>query len=576
MKSSIRIKRAFCIAALIGSQLVYAQPSAAQSTSPYFQTVHFQVYVFNASDGTAVSGETVFYEENGGQYCRGVRPLGSMYIGAGDTGGDGVADFNVEACPGSATLTIHGGSLFNTKQIIIAIAPGQRSYETRIGLTQKNRARVPSDKYNNQSERTLHIQVRGRLANGTLVPVHFAGVYDRNGRHILTTDYNGDATARVLEVMGETVTVHADGSHWREGTGSFIVGASEGVRITRNDDYVRIVLNGEGDNLTEEATLTFTVHGKSNGRSGWTAVHFATIYDEAGHHLVTTDYAGHGTAHVKAKLGEAYVVKVDGGSRWKPASKDVLIGGAGGIGATVASNRIDFLLEPAQAAKELTVEVLNHETDKPVAAASVTIYKPNHFPGTPVARATTDAHGLAKFDAEEVDSALLNGEARVGATHGGSKSAVQTLAASLLEGESPKYVLYLNEKQETTKWSGTWYNGPYTMQVSGGTGSLGYQFLRSQGEGTCCPLVDQGGGSCTVHGSVATCTENAHYHDSAKDVQRSSDVKLTLSGSIMSSVAKIKTASITLSSGQVCPDISQCTGLHPGAEFSGSWSRTKP
>jgi hypothetical protein len=574
MKLSIGIRRAFCLTALIVLQLVCARPSAAQTTSPPYQSVRIQVYVFDASNGTAVPGENVYYEESGGQYCKGVRPLGSQYIGGGATGGDGVADFSVEACPGEAVLWVNGGSLFDTKRIAIVISPGQRSYEARIGLTTKNRTRQPSDKYDNQNERTLHIQVRGRLANGTLVPVHFAGVYDRNGRHILTTDYNGNATAKVLEVMGETVTLHADGSHWREGTGSFIVGASEGVRITRNDDYVQIVLNGEGDNLTEEATLDFSVRGKT--AKSPTAVHFATIYDAEGRHIATTDYNGRATAHVTAKLGESYIVKVDAGSRWKPASKDVLIGAAAGAGSTVAYNHIAFLLDPAQAAKELAVEVLNHDTDKPVPAASVTIYKPDHFPGTAVARATTDAHGLAKFDAEEVGSALLNGEARVGAAHGGSKSEVQTLAASLLQGEAPKYVLYIKEKQETTKWSGTWYSGPYTIQISGGTGSLGYQFLRSDGAGGCCPLIDQGGGSCTVRGNVATCTENARYHDSAKDVQRSSDVKLTLSGETISSLAKVKTASITLSSGQPCPDIAQCTGMHPGAEFDGVWTRKKP
>ncbi len=539
-------------------------PASAQVLPGMGVQVDIKVYVSNVNDGSAIPDVSVFYEELTGGCYKADR--NARFTASEPTNSEGIAEFRFVTCKGPSAVHVLYASDFRSGMREFEIVPGRSSYLVALPLEPKRSAK--------QITRTLHVQVRGRLANGSLVPVHFAGVYDRQGRHIITTDYNGDANVQVLEAMGETVTLHADGSHWREGSGSFIVGASEGTRITRNDDYVRIVLNGEGDNLTEEATLNFLVHGKT--AKGWTAVHFATIYDESGHHLVTTDYAGRATARVKAKLGEPYIVKVDGGRRWKGASKEILIGAAAGAGSTLAYNHVDFLLDPAQAAKELTVEVLNRDTDKPVPAATVTIYKPDRFPGTAVAHATTNSQGLATFDAEEVGSALLNGEARVGATHGGSKSAVQTLTGSLLQGESPKYVLYLNEKQENTKWSGTWYNGPYTMQVSGGSGSLGYQFLRSQGEGTCCPLIDRGSGSCTVHGNVATCTESAHYHDSGKDVERSSEVKLTLSGASISVTTKIKTASITLSSGQPCPDIAQCTALHPGAEFSASWTRTKP
>ncbi len=551
-------------------QIAWAFPAGAQVLPGMGVNVDIKVYVSNVTDGSPIPDVSVFYEELTGGCYKADR--NARYTASAPTNSDGIAEFRFVTCKGPSAVHVLYAADFRSGVREFEIVPGRSSYLITLPLEPKTSQR--------QEPRTLHVQVRGRWANGTLVPVHFAGVYDRQGRHIVTTDYNGNADVQVVEVMGETVTVHADGSHWREGTGSFIVGASEGTRMTRNDDYVRVVLNGSGDNLTEEATLNFLVRGKT--AKGSTAVHFATIYDAEGHHIATTDYAGRGTARVKAKLGEPYLVKVDGGSRWKSASKEVLIGASAGIGSTVSYNHVNFLLDPAQAARELTVEVLNHDTDKPVPAATVTIYKPDHFPGTAVARASTNSQGLVTFDAEEVGSALLNGEARVGATHGGSKSAVQTLAASLLEGESPRYVLYLTEKQENTNWSGTWYDGPYTVQISGGSGSLGFTMVRAQGVGTCCPLIDQGGGSCTVQGATAGCKWHLHYHDSDKDVERGGHGTLRLnhysggSGDSISVHFVQDTGTITLASGQPCPDIARCTGMHPGAVWDSSFSKEKP
>ncbi|HET9394241.1 MAG TPA: hypothetical protein VFO29_12065 [Candidatus Rubrimentiphilum sp.] len=562
----------------------WAVPASAQVGPP--RAVHIRVYVFNTRTSSAVPSVIVYFEQARTASC----PTGAGAYGT--TGTEGVADIYANACAGSGEIFSYGndtlglGSVrtgvlagrnqqFDGGAVYVTIVAGEPSYLVRLPLT-------PTENNEGHSSelRTLHIRVRGLGADGKLVAVHFATVYDAQGNHVATTDYNGMATATVRAPLGETVRMSADGgAKWGEGSSSFIAGASEGgTRLTRADDYINFVLRGTGRETTEEVELSFTIQGQ--GKNGLVPVHNASVYDNEGRHLVTTDYGGHAHVTVKVPVGETYIVKVDAGSRWKPASKEIIGGPRGSSGAVPynlsGSRSVAFVLEPSVAAKELTVEVLNHDTGKPVPSATVTIYKPDHFPGTAVAHATTDAHGLATFDAEEVASAVLNGEARVGAAHGGSKSAVQTLSVSLLSGETPHYLLYLRETEVKTNWSGTWYNGPYTMQVSGGAGSLGYQFLRSDGAGTCCPLIDQGGGSCTVHGNVATCTENAHYHDSGKDVQRSSTVTLTLSGQTISTVGKIKTASITLSSGQPCPDIAQCTGLHPGAEFSGTWTRKKP
>jgi hypothetical protein len=136
-------------------------------------------------------------------------------------------------------------------------------------------------------------------------------------------------------------------------------------------------------------------------------------------------------------------------------------------------------------------------------------------------------------------------------------------------------------------WNGTWYEGPYTMQVSGGFGSVTYTALRDQGQGTCCPLKDQGSGTCAVKGNEATCTWHMLYddipptNDGGKKVDRTGHGTLTFirgstpeEDSIQYTFVQDK-GKITLGVG-TCPDIKQCTGMHPGAKSSGYWSRKKP
>lgn len=554
-------------ALLLFTQLGWGIPADAQSR-PY-QNVHIQVYVYNMDDGSPVPALNVFYEETGGQYCSGTRPFGQSYIMSGESGGNGVADFTVEACPGEAVIHVNSSQFFRGNRVAISIGPGQQFLTVRVPLEPIGQStKLQTNKYLNPQTRTLHIRVRGRQPNGKLVPVHYATIYDRHGRHVATTDYNGMATAQVKEVMGETVTLTADATHWGQATGSFIVGASEGgTRLTRADDYVNITMNG-GEETREEIALEVFVRGAHGSKT--IPVGSARISDAQGHYLMTTDVSGHAKTHVNAPFGETYTIKIDAGAHWKPATHSFEAGSRSG-----ASNVVRVVLEPAQPYKELTVEVLNRETDKPMPGVTVTLYKPSSFPGKVIAHEATNAEGLATFDSSAVEEALLNGEARLGAAHGSVKPAMQTFAGSLMEGESPKYVLYVTETQEKTKWSGTWYSGQTTIQVSGGNGSLGFQALRSEGAGTCCPLVDQSSGSCTVKGNTATCTYHGQYSDSAKKVQYGGHATLVLSGNYISTKWHQDTGSITLTEG-VCPDIAQCTGLHPGAEFTGTWTRQKP
>jgi hypothetical protein len=574
-----RIGAILLLAAL---QIAWAAP--ARAIDPNAVHVVINVFVVNASNGTAVPSREVQIQKLGKQ-------CGAPQYNSETNSGGAAKPLPFWMCPGFVLITVPGGDLFKTYQRVIQIVPGQETYNVAVALEPKPQSpTLPSNKYLNQTDRILHIRVQGRMPDGSLVPVHYATILDLGLNRLGSTGYDGTAIIKHKEAIGELVTLRAEAGvtgkeEWKPATASFIVGAAErGLRTMRSEDYVNFILGGNKE-PTEEHDLDITVWGlKANGAR--TAVRHAEVYDSEGHLLASTGYNGRATARVKTPLGENYTVKAEA-SHWKPATETVQSGSTGGISATYAHDAVTFVLEPERVAPPLTVEVLNHDTDKPVAAATVTLYKPSGFPGKAVAHSTTNAEGLATFAAEEVDSALLNGDARVGATHGGAKSAIQTIAGSLLSGESPHYLIYLKSKTENTRWSGTWYEGPFTVQVSGGTGSLGFTSTRAQGVGTCCPLTDNGGGSCTVKGNTATCKWHMLYsdipptHDGGKQVDRSGHGTLTFVAGRTPSEDSISykfhqdTGTITLGVG-TCPDINQCTGMHPGAENSGSWSRKKP
>lgn len=470
-------------------------------------------------------------------------------------------------CTGTATVTVAGGQDFETQQQSLEIEPGQAGYNVFFKLVPRGRV--------------VHIRVQGRNESGELVAVPSATVYDRSGNQLATTDAGGMATARVKEVLGETVTLRAEARNWKQASASYIVGAyHSGSKITRSEDYVNFVLNGEEERAKQEISLQILVQGTEHGKR--VAVDHALIYSETGEYLTSTDAGGHAAAIVKVPFGETFRLKAEA-HRWNSETVSLLARSetrgayAGPAGSKYLYQQVKFSLQPAtNEVGDLVIEVLDRTTDKPVPAASVHLYKPTGFPGTLMGVETTDHQGEVTFDSRHVESALAGQETRVGVTHGGYEEAVQTVAASLTTTESPRYVAYLKPKTENTKWSGAWFEGPYKIQISGGTGSLGYTELRSDGAGTCCPLVDQSGGNCQVIGSKAICQYHGHYHDSAKDVDYSGHVTLTLSGDTIQYSFTQVAGSIKLSSGQECPDIRQCTALHPGAVFTGYWSRKKP
>ena len=571
--------------------------TSAQSSSGY-QRIRIQVYVFNQKDGTAVPGVTVFYQDftRCGPTKHSPLPQAN-YLGGGETNPEGVADISEPACPGPAVIYVNAGQFFQGDRTEFTVETGVTDYQLELSLEPRaQRSSLNSNKFMNPKTRTLHIIVKGRKGNA-LVPVHYAAIYDRSDKLIAHTNYQGVAVVQHKEVLGETVTLRAvpaampgNEESWEPASASFIVGAAEsGLRTTRNEDYVNIILGGNNSNA-ERHQIDILVRGHNPSKHNACAcqrIAGARIFDSSGHVIATTDATGAARATVEAPLGETYEVKAEA-QHWKPQTQQLQSGTASGVGVTYAHESADFMLEPAEEHGNLTVEVLDRETNEPVHGVEVSLYKPNHYPGTLIGRGTTGSNGEVAFGAQDIDEALLNGEARVEATHGGWESSTQTISASLINGESPRYLIYIKQKTEKTNWSGAWYDGPYTIQVSGGSGSLGYTAVRSSGVGTCCPLVDKGSGTCTVKGNTAECKWHSLYndipptHDGGKMVDRSGHGTLRLnhytggSGDTISYHLVQDTGTITLGSGQKCPDIAQCTGMHPGSVSDGSWSRKKP
>lgn len=442
---------------LLVGQLAWSIPANAAGPQMW---VHLRIYVYNSKDGSPIPGQIVDFDQNRTAAC----PTGASK--SAETGSDGVAEMYVYACvsPDSADVTVSEGiheagrALFSGHRFV-TITRGVTNYEVRLATSvREDNPNYNSNKYLNQ-DRVLHIRVVGKVGK-QLLPVHYAEIFDQQGKRIAVTNWQGTATVKHKEVVGETVTLRAVPenmpANWKEGwepaSASFIVGASEGtVRTTIPEDHITIVLNGNNSNV-EKHPLDVKVLGskpeRTNVRCRCVRVAGARILDEQGHLLGVTDSAGRATVTVEVPLGEEYTVKAEA-KHWIAASERLQSGSSGQAGvlgiSTYAHEHVDFMLQPNTSEREsLTVEVLDRETDKPIGGAAVTLYKPDRFPGTEVATTDTDAEGNGTFDAEEADRATLNSEARVGVKHSNYEPAVQTVSAG-----SGHYIVFLKEKKET-------------------------------------------------------------------------------------------------------------------------------
>ena len=406
---------------LVGVLATYAIPALAQQRA---ESVHIYVFVMNKETNDPLNAMTVFYDEPASN-CTGQH---QEHVAAPPTTRQGETRIDIVTCSGPAMITVNGNKEFDTAIKTVELLPGQAGYNVLVKMEPKGRV--------------VHIRTQGK-ENGSLVPVR-ALIYDQSGQRIAITDDQGFATVRYRFSIGETVTLQAKAPHWGATTASYIVGASEaGTRMTRSEDYVNFVF-GEEQTSKQQLSLDIRVNGIEGGKR--VPIDHATIYDD-GREIGTTDARGRLWTRVDTALGETLQLKVEA-YNWKTETQSVLARaerGTGTPGNPSLYHAVTFTLQPnAEEFNNLTVEVLDRATDKPVQANEpVQLYKPSSFPGDLIYETSTDDKGEATLESYHLTKALLNDTARIKAGGLCYAPAVQTVAASLMQGQAPRYVIYL-------------------------------------------------------------------------------------------------------------------------------------
>ncbi len=507
---------------LLVAAFAFAPIASAQDARPFPDLIpvamHVTVYVKNGNNGTVVPGRNVYLVRNEDRLTGDTRPF--SYFEAAETDVEGVAKIEGPMMPGAWTVEVYGGSLFENASTTLVIQPGRTNYEVSLPMKPATGRSVTRDlPAIPPGQRALYIRVQGRTPNGNLVPVRYAEIYVGE-KAVVMTGYDGTAVVWHNVPLGEMYTLRAEANRWEPATASFIAGAAQsGSRMTRADDYVNFVLNS--NEPPGQHDVAIRVQGrKPNG--SLVPVHYAVVYDAHGQEVVMTGYDGTAVAKVyDLPVGDSYQLRAEA-NHWKTGTETVTVGEAQSGRLTSGNDHVAFVLdaEGGAEAAPLTVEVLDHGTDKPIAGATVTLYKPTHFPGTAIARGTTNASGETAFDAESIARASLQGEARVGATQGDYSPNTQSVSAGQLANGAARFVVFLRHKPSGFDLSGQWVftwtwsvtSVDFIGTVSGGPHAFTFTG-KVLGGGNAIWTAREGTASCSLNAAKPTaasmtCTAN--------------------------------------------------------------------
>lgn len=264
-----------------------------------------------------------------------------------------------------------------------------------------------------------------------------------------TSDMTGDATLTDVDVSG-TFDLVVRRSHYTPK--STVITIAPGQHSAMS---VRMEVEGAGVSggaaaaaatIRGERELAVVVEGR-NAAGEIVPVHYATLYDSRGNEIAMTDYNGHASVRHNVEPGESARLTAEA-VHWESKTESFIAGALNGL-----TDSITFVLEP-EVQRTLTVEVLNAETNHPVASASVTLYKPVSFPGTALANGSTGATGEIRFEGESLANAFYNGTLRVGVKASGYTAGIQEVGES--SEQEARYLFYLKPAAQHATLVGNW------------------------------------------------------------------------------------------------------------------------
>ncbi len=335
-----------------------------------------------------------------------------------------------------------------------------------------------------------------------------APLYDAKitgGNKEFTTDHSGQV--KYTSATSTYVTVTAAGYHPAKiNLLSYPPGTPVTVKLTRRPPVTSV--------------LHVYVKDKNNK-----PVSNATVLVLPGISAVT-NASGYAKAQHKEQPGEYIVVQVSA-KDYKDQQQQVLVGAGQANAITRADDQVTFIMGKGENQRRLdniTIEVLDQESDKPVPGAKVNISLTDGTNQT----ATTNSSGDAVFKDFEYG---YDGKGRVMVSHKDYTEKWSDITEDLMTGtdrSDRRFVVFLAPKNKSS-WAGTWIDNTYNsgeVTISQNGNTITGMSVYKKGQFTDTYRYT----GCVVEGNKLKCKWEGTYEDPDKKVTRAGTFEWTISG----------------------------------------------